>query len=569
MDYEAVVIGSGFGGAILSCRLGKSFPGKVLVLERGKRYPMGSFPRTTKEFSESFWNIQNENVDTTSAYSEGDTRGLYDIRNFGHMDTVTAAGLGGGSLIYANVFMLPPTQALDYWPDSCKHEVLLPYYKVAKQVLGARPIPDMTEPRRHIARTRLFQKMAKEMGRDSELTDIMVFFGNDFDNPTPIGEQQINQHGAVQTSCTYCGECDAGCNTHSKNTLDLNYLHVAEHKYQADIRTEQLANRIVPLNQQGEEDSSQNGQYGYRVFIQDLTQAAPEYSVDCQRVVVSAGAVGSTEFLLRCKDRHQTLPNISAKLGEKFSANGDFLSVAMDSKEYTGPNYGPVITQRTDFNLFKDFDREQAFILEDAAYPSFLTWFVSAGRPGFMFLGPLFRAIKSIWSRLTSKTSTGHVGYALADLMKNDVSSRSTVLLCMGLDKGDGTITLNKQGNADLNWPYRNSLRLYKSILKACKEFSKLTNSKVFLPMPTWVWPFRKNVCVHALGGCTLADSAETGVTSANPENFGEVFNYSNLFVADGSLLPGPVGANPTATISALSERVAEGITRTPPTAEL
>jgi len=570
MDFEAVVIGSGFGGAILSCRLGKSFPGKVLVLERGKRYPMGSFPRSIKGFSEALWNLPNETIKRPNDAENSETHGLFDVRDFRHMDTITAAGLGGGSLIYANVFMLPPAEATESWPLSCQRETLIPYFKVAKQVLGARPIPDMTEPGRYIARTRQFQRFAKEMGRDSELTDIMVFFGNDFFRPLPIGQQDKNHHGALQTSCTYCGECDVGCNTHSKNTLDLNYLHVAENKYQADIRTEHIADRVVPLDQAGAEDSTQNGEHGYRVFFRDLTsEERPEQSVDCRRVIVSAGALGSTEFLLRCKQTHQTLPNISAALGHKFSANGDFLAVAVDGAEDSSPNYGPVITQRTDFNLFKDFDPDRAFILEDAAYPSFLTWFVSASRPGIFWLRPVFRTIGKAWSRFISRSSTGHLGYAINDLIKEDMTSRSSVLLCMGLDKGDGTIALDKQGNADLDWPYKNSLRLYKAILETGKQFTKRIKAKAYFPMPNWLWPLRKNVCVHALGGCVLADSPERGVTSANPENFGEVFNYRNLYVADGGLLPGPVGANPTATISALSERVAESITRIPPSSEL
>ena len=205
MDFEAIVIGSGFGGAILACRLSKSYPGKVLVLERGKRYPMGSFPRSIQQFSEGLWSLPNETIKRPDIHNKQEAHGLFDVRNFGHMDTITAAGLGGGSLIYANVFMLPPAEATEAWPTSCQRESLLPYYKVAKKVLGARPIPDMTEPARHIARTKQFQRVAKEMGHDSELADIMVFFGNDFSKPLPIGEQDKNHHGALQTSCTYCG----------------------------------------------------------------------------------------------------------------------------------------------------------------------------------------------------------------------------------------------------------------------------------------------------------------------------------------------------------------------------
>ena len=131
------------------------------------------------------------------------------------------------------------------------------------------------------------------------------------------------------------------------------------------------------------------------------------------------------------------------------------------------------------------------------------------------------------------------------------------------------TITLDRDNNADLDWPYRNSMRLYQGILSAGKRVKSLVKAKFFFPLPTWLWPLRKNVCVHALGGCALGDDAQTGVTSAAPGNFGEVFGYKGLYVTDGACLPGPVGANPTATIAALAERVAEGITGRAPDGEL
>ena len=98
----------------------------------------------------------------------------------------------------------------------------------------------------------------------------MLFFGNDFDKPLAIGKQDENRYGALQTSCVYCAECDVGCNTHSKNTLDLNYLHVAETRHNVQIKTEVLAEKIVPLNEQGKEDSNASGEFGYRVFWLDL-----------------------------------------------------------------------------------------------------------------------------------------------------------------------------------------------------------------------------------------------------------------------------------------------------------
>jgi cholesterol oxidase len=106
-QYEAVVIGSGFGGAINACRLSKKWPGQVLVLERGKRYPKGSFPRSPHDMARNFWNVQSEERATQGMKSSEDTRGMFDVRCFDHLDVVICAGLGGGSLIYASAPRAP------------------------------------------------------------------------------------------------------------------------------------------------------------------------------------------------------------------------------------------------------------------------------------------------------------------------------------------------------------------------------------------------------------------------------------------------------------------------------
>ena len=110
---------------------------------------------------------------------------------------------------------------------------------------------------------------------------------------------------------------------------------------------------------------------------------------------------------------------------------------------------------------------------------------------------------------------------------------------------------------------------LYKAIVEECKRYGKEVEGKDFFVLPTWYPPLRKNVSVHPLGGCVLADDPAQGVTSADLPTFGQVFGYTGLYVADGAILPSAVGANPTATISALCERVAEGITGIAPDAEL
>ncbi len=569
-DYEAIVIGSGFGGSINTCRLSKKWPGKVMLLERGKRYPMGSFPRSPHEMTNNFWNIVREDRKRPKNIGSKDMHGMFDVRNFEHIDALVSAGLGGGSLIYANVFLQPPDEVFDdNWPETCKKQVLQPYYQVSKEVLGARPIPQNAEPRRKVIRTEAFKAFAESDGRESQLLDINVFFGNDFDKPLDIGVQDKNRYGAVQTSCIYCAECDVGCNTHSKNTLDLNYLHVAETEHKAEIKTEVLAEKIVPLNAQGEEDASANGEFGYRVYWLDLLNDKQEQYADTHRVVVSAGTLGTNEFLMRCRDVYKTLPDINQNLGKHFSGNGDFLSFVIDGEKPINPNYGPVITQGTDYNLFKNFNRDTAFILEDASYPNFAAWYSEGIKPGFFQLYALIRAAKLLFERFKNGISTGRIGYAFNELLKGDVSYTTSVLLCMGIDKSNGVMELDNQGFLNVKWPYKDSMPLYQAILDMGERFKGWCSGKLFVPLPNWLWPMKNNITVHALGGCRIADDPANGVTSAKVETFGQVFGYTGLYVADGSLLPTAVGANPVATISALSERVAEGITGIKPNADL
>ena len=145
--YEAVVIGTGFGGSINACRLAKRWPGKVLVLERGKRYPLGSFPRKPHEFARNFWNVPEEGRSRPKHMSKETQRGMFDIRNYKHMDVVLCAGLGGGSLIYANVFLEPPDGVFDdRWPATAHKAELMPYYLVAKEVLGVAADPSEQRP---------------------------------------------------------------------------------------------------------------------------------------------------------------------------------------------------------------------------------------------------------------------------------------------------------------------------------------------------------------------------------------------------------------------------------------
>jgi cholesterol oxidase len=171
--------------------------------------------------------------------------------------------------------------------------------------------------------------------------------------------------------------------------------------------------------------------------------------------------------------------------------------------------------------------------------------------------------------RWLTGTNTGRVGGVLRRVIGEASAEHTVVLLNMGVDKSDGTMTLGNDNLLRMNWPYRNSLRLYEAILTACVEFSRTVWARIFLPLLTWSWPFRRNLTAHPLGGCVLAPDPSRGVTNSNRKHFGEVFGYQGLYVLDGAIVPTAVGSNPTATISALSEMAAESITGLKPTADL
>ncbi len=580
LEYEAVVIGSGFGGAVMGARLSKKWPGRVALLERGKAYALGAFPRSPHDMADNVWcpdgdRMRRPRVVQRRREKCGHLDGMFDIRHFDRIDTVTSAALGGGSQIYANVFLRPPAAVFEQnWPCNVSRDVLAPYYDVAQQVLGARPVPPAQGPhdRRHIRRTGHFQAFARAEHLPTALADICVFFGNGYSDgsgpPTPLGLQETNRYGALQTSCTYCGECDIGCNVQAKNSLDRNYLHVAQARYQLAIRTGSEAVRIVPLDAQLQDDPDGDGRHGYRVVYRDV-QSGVEHAVTTRRVVLAAGTLGSTELLLRCRDLHATLPRISACLGQRFSGNGDFLAFALDGKREIDSTYGPVITQYADHHLFDRLDRSQAFLLQDASYPTQAGWAVAAVGPVMHPLAKLWQVLQYAFDRAYPGRKRSNAGYLMQKLFSHDMSRYSAVLLCMGLDQADGTLRLNRHGYLDIDWPQDSNRPLYNAIVRLGKRFTRFVGGRRYLPMPNWLWPINNNVTVHPLGGCALADSPQLGVVSARDGSRGQVFGYQGLYVADGSLMPTALGANPAATITALSEWIAHEMTGNVPDVDL
>lgn len=514
--YDVVVVGSGFGGAVSACRLAQAGR-SVCVLERGRRWDKADFPRTSAQMSRAFWNPTD--------------LGLLDYRIFRRIDVIQASGLGGGSLVYFNVNCPAPPKVFQSpkWPRSINRETLAPYYQRSREMLEARQlVPPQGRPMP--LRTDAFFDAVKGSGREPMLMHIAVYTGPERANP---------YSGITQNGCVYCGNCMLGCHVHAKNTLDLNYLPVAEQNG-AEVFTLHQVERIEPI-----EDG------GYRVHFKVLGPGGGEPgSVVGRRLVLAAGTLGTNQLLLRARDVHRTLPRLGAMLGKGFSINGDFLLDGTEkAKRVIDPVTGPSITSGVDCST----DEEGIFI-SDMGYPEPWMWFLEGTLP---YPARIFNTLGGAWTYLSrtlgfSKPSEYTVG--MNRFFAGTFSPHYLPYLGMGTDAADGTLRLSG-GNLEIEWSHRTSRRVYRQMENAIKEFSKALGGK-YSTSYYWRWPLRKRFTAHPLGGCHLSESPEAGIV----DEWGEVWQYPNLYVADGSIIPTALGVGPTATIAALAERIAERI---------
>ena len=515
-SYDVVVIGSGFGGAVTACRLAQAGH-SVCVLERGKRWSKTDFPRSPAEVGKCFWR-------------KDESLGFLEYRAFRRMDIMHGCGVGGGSLHYFNVHLRTPAEIFSSrgWPGEISRTVLDPYYSLAEAMLDSAPL-NPPAGRQLPKRTMAFLAAAAATGRSAQLVPIGVYTGPDRANP----------HGGVeQSACDYSGNCMLGCGLHSKNTLDLNYLPLAERN----------GAEIFPLHEV--ERIEQVDGSAYQVFYRRLDSSNPRLSergsVLGRKVIVAAGTVGTNELLLRCKSSHRTLPALSPMLGCRFSGNGDFLLAGtMDADREIDPGRGPSITAVADFST-----PNNRIFIEDLGFPDAFMWLLEGTIPSEHRLINLFRAV-STYISTTLGNGSGRVGFAVDRLFRGGATTRFLPYLGMGTDAADGRLKLNG-GQVDLEWSHRNSRQLFREIEQSMTQLSQGVRGR-YVTSILWRWPFRKLLTAHPLGGCFMGADPQTSVVSHR----GEVWGYPNLFVADGSMIPSALSVNPSLTISALAERVA------------
>jgi cholesterol oxidase len=517
-SYDVVIIGSGFGGAITGCRLAQAGR-SVCILERGKRWRREEFPRTTGEISRAFWH-------------KGENPGFLDYRVFKHIDVIQGSGVGGGSLHYFNVHIRTPEEIFEKqsWPAQINRRVLEPYYDLAQDMLDAVPLSPpagLEMP----PRTKAFLAAAERAGRQAELLHIAVYTGQDRNNP---------HSGLPQRACDYSGNCLLGCQVHAKNTLDLNYIPLAE-KHGAEVYPLHLGDKIEPLAGRG-----------YRVHFDRQETGPPQQSepgsVIGKTVIIAAGTLGTGELLLRCRDVHKTLPNLSPALGSRFSGNGDFLLAGtMEADRLVDPTQGPSITAVADFSTGTN-----QIHIEDLGFPDPVMWMLEGAMPSPNRIKNLIISLRNyLWSTFGFYRGSSQLSFELEKLFTGGATSRFLPYLGMGTDAADGRLQLT-DGWIDINWSHRRSRKMFKEMEEALQALSRGLNGRYVTSM-LWRWPFRKLLTAHPLGGCVMADSQEQGVVN----QFGEVWGYPDLFVADGSIIPTALSVNPSMTISALAERIA------------
>ena len=456
--------------------------------------------------------------------------GFLEYKTFKRIDVIQGCGVGGGSLHYFNVHLRAAKEIFNpaAWPAKVTRPTLDLYYALAEGMLDSEPLTP-PEGRELPERTKAFQAAAAAASRTSQLVPIGVYTGKGRANP---------HSGIPQGACDYSGDCMLGCVLHAKNTLDLNYIAVAE-KNGAEVFPLHQVDKIEPLS-----DKS------YRLNFERLDPGNPKQSepgsVVGKKVILAAGTLGSSELLLRARDIHRTLAHISPALGRRFSGNGDFLLAGtFDADREIDPGRGPSITVGADFST-----ENNRILIEDLGFPEPFMWLLEGVIPSSNRIMNLIEAATTYVLDALG-VGRGRISFEADRLFRGGATTRFLPYLGMGTDAADGRLQL-KQGWIDVHWSPRKSRQLFREIERALKVLSRGIHGR-YVTSLLWQWPLRKLLTAHPLGGCFMGEDARNSVVN----HCGEVWGYPNLYVADASIIPTALAVNPSLTISALAERVA------------
>jgi len=558
-SYDVVVVGSGYGGGVAASRMARAGQ-DVCVFERGKEFQNGEYPDTIVEAAkQAQFDLPEKHM--------GPETGLFDIRVNDDINVVVGCGLGGTSLINANVSIMANPRVFEdeCWPQSIRDEAA----SLSSQLLapkvdgqssdaqsgvqvnlldqGFRRAISMLKPVQYpmdgedLPKMAAHRKSASYLGEKYCRTPINVTF-----------EEGLNHVGVEQAACTLCGDCVSGCNYGAKNTTIMNYLPDA-YNHGAEIYTEISVTRVAKAGDR------------WRVYYQPVSSGrdkfdAPEMFVFADIVVLAAGTLGSTEILLRSKEAGLAL---SAQLGKNFTGNGDVLAFGYNNDEEINgigfghhkvgdiPAVGPCITGVIDARRKPDLADDM--VIEEGSMPGAL----SSILPGFFSTTAKLFGEDSDDGFIDSVKEQARILDSVVRGPYHGAVNNTQTYLVMAHDGSDGEMLL-KDDRVRVNWQDVGKKPVFKKIedkLKQCAE----SLGGTYIPNPIWNDFFdNRLVTVHPLGGCGMSDSAELGVVNHKCQVYSGVNAedvYQGLYVCDGAMIPRSLGTNPLLTISALAER--------------
>lgn len=508
-DYDYIIIGSGFGGSVAALRLSEKGY-KVLVIEKGKWFSKpGDFPTTNWQLKKWMW------------LPSFKWHGIFKLTFFRHVAVLSGVGVGGGSLVYANTLPVPKTpffktgswSGLRNW-----EEELQPFYNTAKQMLGAAVHPYMSHS------DKVMEQLATAMGNAAafEKTEVAVYFGKPGET---IKDPYFDGRGPERTGCNLCGGCMLGCRFNAKNTLDKNYLHLAQQQGAAILAENEVVN-VIPQNADGSK--------GYTVEVkQSLHYFPKKKSFTAKGVVFAGGVMGTLPLLLKLKNT--TLPHLSGTLGNGVRTNSESLIGVTTFDKNTSFSEGIAIGSIINI----DADRH----VEPVKY--------SAGA-GFwrLLMAPMVQG-KTVLERL-GKMIFDWISKPVKNLRTyfvDDWSKRTHILLYM--ESIDSTLRMvrNKWGGMSSRLSSGAAPTAFNPIAQEiAHKTEKIVNGKAMVMAHETLLGIPSTA--HILGGACMGSNDKEGVIDKN----NLVFNYQNMYICDGSMISANIGVNPSLTITAISE---------------
>ncbi len=510
-DFDYVIIGSGFGGSVSALRLSEKGY-KVLVIEKGKWFHKDDFPKTNWQLKKWLW-LPSFNM-----------FGILKMTIFRHATIISGVGVGGGSLVYANTLPIPKSKFFNSgnWKGLANwKKELTPHYAVAEKMLGAAKNPKFYDS--DIA----LQKVAKQMGRSDEFEapKVSVFFGKADEE---VKDPFFDGEGPDRVGCNFCGQCMTGCPNNAKNSLDKNYLYLAQKKG-AKVIAEKL---VTSVKQIDDTDLSS----GYIVDFKDATSyfKKGEDSVKAKGVVFSGGVLGTVRLLLDMKSK-KYLPNLSDEVGNHIRTNNENLSL--------------ITTRDKNLDLSKGIAIGSIFSPDEDGHVEAVRYGEGSNFWKILIIPMVFG--KNVFVRIFQllKELILHPTVWLGNYFRKDYAKRTVILLFM--QHLDSTIKL-KRGWFNLSSKLSSGAKPTPFIPMAktlADKVAKEINGNAFM-MSTDILLGSPSTA-HILGGAVIAKDKEHGVIDKHQK----VYGYQNMYVCDGSAMSANPGVNPSLTITAMTER--------------